>query len=80
MKVFTFYVKFPQSFYVLRKNGPTFLRSMEKSRRFFMYYVKSLILDPRGLVPRVNQVALAAAPTSFTGHARWPGSFPTVNR
>ena len=80
MKVFTFYVKFSQSFYFLRKNGPEFLRSAEKTRRIFTYYVKSLFLDPRGLVPRVNQVALAAAPTSFTGHARWPGSFPTVNR
>ena len=80
MKVFTFYVNFPQSFYVLRKNGPMFLRSVEKTRRIFTYYVKSLLLDPRGLVPRANQVALAAAPTPFTGHARWPGSFPTVNR
>ena len=80
MKVFTFYVKSAESFYVLRKNSPRFLRGVEKFRKVFTYYVKPLFLDPRGLVPRVNQVALAAAPTSFTGHARWPGSFPTVNR
>ena len=41
MKVFTFYVNFSQSFYVLRKNGPKFLRSMEKSPKDFTYYVIS---------------------------------------
>ena len=80
MKVFTFYVKLAQSFYVLRKNGSKFLRSVEKSPKVFTFYVKPLFLDLRGLVPRVNQVSLAAAPTSFTGHARWPGSSSTVNR
>ena len=29
-KVFTFYVKFPKTFYVLRKNPKKFLRSVEK--------------------------------------------------
>jgi len=42
--------------------------------------VENFRLDPRGLAPRVNQVSLAATPTSFTGHARWPGSSPAANR